>query len=900
MKTCRVCQRSYSAHFANCPQDGTPLFESEEWAEGTVVRGKYQIIQKIGQGAMGAVYKALHMHFEELRALKVIASGLSSDKAFVKRFEQEAILTRKLQHPNAVRVDDIDATEDGQPFIVMEYIEGKNLRKVIQNDGPMEAARVSAIIQQVASALDAAHKLGIVHRDIKPENIVLIQSKKEEVAKVLDFGIAKLKEGLSGTTATSMTDTGMVVGTPPYMSPEQAMASPGNELDGRSDIYSLGIVMYQMLTDELPIKGETALQIVLAHIQNPPIPIQVARAGVKIPQPLAELVMMCLAKDRNDRPATGQQMIDALKKWEASRHDTEEGATMSMDAADLAVTVALAHKAPVKKAAEGSSGGASAASQPAKTVKMPTAVPVAASGAAQAQAAPRTKLGWLPAIVVIAALAAVGAWMYRDALMGLVERKGSAAASNMAERKPAAAVPSNSLPDNAAEKPIAPGANSSAAADAAPVPPATPAVKAIAPPDALKTKDYTEVAARKESRVSGSAAEHEGFRAVQAVKDEAHQIQKLDDFVARFPNSELLPDAFALYYRDYRELRNFPKVMEYADKLVALGDKVDANTRFQALYARAIAYDALRPSDPEQARHAKDAAAVGLSTLNAIQKPPNVSEASFAAERKPLMVYFDVTGGMAAMTMKDYPAAIDSYRAALALDPEDGNASYQLGLAYLAVNPARQPDGLWALAHAATAKGKGGPPATEIKTYLKKVMLSYEQTQCPSLVDPQAAELVQAAAGNWERPESYKLPSKADLDAERNAMSIVSVVADLKTDPDKAKSTWLAACGLEFPNVPGKVISVAQGDPVVLKVALVSTELEFRAARRANMEVTLPGQPEAGGLAVGSLVRFTGTLSDFDRTPLMLRWQKAKINPKDLPKTNETPAPAQSPQTPPQ
>jgi serine/threonine-protein kinase len=276
MKTCRVCQRSYSTHFANCPQDGTPLTQSEEWAEGALVRGKYQIIQKIGQGAMGAVYKALHLHFQELRALKVIAAALASDKKFVKRFEQEAILARKLHHPNAVRVDDIDETEDGQPFIVMEYIEGKNLRDVIAEEGPMPPARVASITRQVASALDAAQRLGIVHRDIKPENIVLIQSQKQVVAKVLDFGIAKLKEGLSGSSATSITGTGMVVGTPLYMSPEQAMASPGKDLDGRSDIYSLGIVMYQMLTNELPIQGDTSLQIVMAHIQTPPIPIQCA------------------------------------------------------------------------------------------------------------------------------------------------------------------------------------------------------------------------------------------------------------------------------------------------------------------------------------------------------------------------------------------------------------------------------------------------------------------------------------------------------------------------------------------------------------------------------------------------------------------------------------------------
>jgi hypothetical protein len=142
---------------------------------------------------------------------------------------------------------------------------------------------------------------------------------------------------------------------------------------------------------------------------------------------------------------------------------------------------------------------------------------------------------------------------------------------------------------------------------------------------------------------------------------------------------------------------------------------------------------------------------------------------------------------------------------------------------------------------------------------------------------------MQVAGSSSERPESYSLPSKADLDAARNVMTITSVVADIKGPADKAKATWLAACGMEFLNLPSKVISVVQGDPVVLKVALVTTELEFRAARRANMDVSVAGQPEAATLQVGSLVRFTGTLSGYDRTPLMLHWQKARINPHDIP-----------------
>jgi len=875
MKTCRVCQRSYSTHFANCPQDGTPLTQSEEWAEGALVRGKYQIIQKIGQGAMGAVYKALHLHFQELRALKVIAAALASDKKFVKRFEQEAILARKLHHPYAVRVDDIDETEDGQPFIVMEYIEGKNLRDVIAEEGPMPPARVASITRQVASALDAAQRLGIVHRDIKPENIVLIQSQKQVVAKVLDFGIAKLKEGLSGSSATSITGTGMVVGTPLYMSPEQAMASPGKDLDGRSDIYSLGIVMYQMLTNELPIQGDTSLQIVMAHIQTPPIPIQCAQTGVKIPQPLADLVMKCLEKNREDRPANGQAIIDALDRWELERREKEEGETLLVAPGGATPRRAAAARSTVPVAP----GSAS--------VNRAGTIGVAP---ADQQVSSRSARSWIPlaALIIVAAIGVAGAWRYRGALFRAVARKADSADSSSGPQPETETTSPAHQPDTVpgapTEKPVAPAAASeNLSAENAATPPASPSAKPVPPPDPSKTKYYADTAGRKVSYAVGTAGEHNEFKAVQAEKDEAHQIQRLDDFVSRFPNSELLVDAYALYYRDYRELKNFPKVIEYSDKLVALGDKADANARFQALYARATAYDALRPNDPAQAKQAKEAAALGLSTLNEIKKPENVADAAFAAERKPITVYLDETSGAASMALKDYAGAIEAYRAALALDPEDGNATYQLGLAYLGVSPPRQLEGFWALARAASAKNRGGPQPQEIKAYLKKLMASYEQTGCPSLVDAQLSELLQAAGSSLERPESYSLPSKTDLEAARNVMTITSVVADIKGPADKGKATWLAACGMEFPNVPSKVISVVQGDPVVLKVALVTSELEFRAARRANMDVSVAGQPEAATLAVGSLVRFTGTLAGYDRTPLMLHWQKARINPQDVP-----------------
>jgi serine/threonine-protein kinase len=316
MKTCPNCQSSYPNDFAVCPRDGVALVEVGVWCEGTVVRGKFRILRKVGQGGMGTVYEALHLRFNERRALKVMSAEVANDPEFVKRFEREAVLTRKLQHPNAVRVDDIDEAEDGRPFIVMEFVEGQSLKHLIQEQGPLPVPRVCAIIKQVAAALEAAHRLGMVHRDIKPDNIVLLATPAGEQAKVLDFGIAKLKEARLGDTG--LTATGVVIGTPQYMSPEQALGKRGEELDGRSDLYSLGVVTYQMLTGELPFAADTTLGLLHAHAFEPPQPIQQRRPDLQIPDAVARLVMQCLEKEPERRPASGQALIEAIERIEKS------------------------------------------------------------------------------------------------------------------------------------------------------------------------------------------------------------------------------------------------------------------------------------------------------------------------------------------------------------------------------------------------------------------------------------------------------------------------------------------------------------------------------------------------------------------------------------------------------
>ncbi len=357
MKSCPVCHSTYPRDFTLCPRDGTKLVEVGVWSEGTLVRGKYRIIGKIGEGGMATVFKAMHVRFEELRALKVISSELSSDSSFIKRLQQEAVITRRLQHPNAVRVEDIDEAEDGRPFIVMEYIEGRSLKDVIE-EAPLPVERTCRIVKQVAAALDAAHALGILHRDIKPANIVLIQTPEGEQAKVLDFGIAKVKEANLGETAEmTLTGKGRVVGTSAYMSPEQAMGMRGEELDGRSDLYSLGVVMYQMLVGELPLKAESEVTMLIAHMQTAPKPIKLLRPD--LPDFVADLVMRLLEKKRELRPASGRALIEEIEGWERA---VSQPAVVAAPEPEHTILYREAYKEPSTIAAS-AEGGAEAVAE---------------------------------------------------------------------------------------------------------------------------------------------------------------------------------------------------------------------------------------------------------------------------------------------------------------------------------------------------------------------------------------------------------------------------------------------------------------------------------------------------------------------------------------------------------
>ena len=314
MKFCDKCHSTYPSDFATCPKDQAKLRNVSELMPGMVLRGKYKIEEKIGEGGMASVYRASHQHFNEELAIKVVSSALSNNQEFLDRFKREAVITRKLRHPNAVRLDDFDITEDGRPFIAMEYVRGKSLRQVLQEKGNLAIPRAFNIASQVARALGAAHDLGIVHRDIKPDNVLLVpQADGTDLVKVLDFGIAKVTgEDLKSGPGYKPTSTGMVLGTPHYLSPEQARGKKSGEIDGRSDLYAVGVMLYEMVTGELPFKSDTAIEMLLHHIQTAPVPTHLLKPDMKIPEQASALIMKALAKDPGERFQTGEEMAEAL------------------------------------------------------------------------------------------------------------------------------------------------------------------------------------------------------------------------------------------------------------------------------------------------------------------------------------------------------------------------------------------------------------------------------------------------------------------------------------------------------------------------------------------------------------------------------------------------------------
>ncbi|MCI0491076.1 MAG: bifunctional serine/threonine-protein kinase/formylglycine-generating enzyme family protein [Blastocatellia bacterium] len=309
MKQCPNCKQEFNEQLLYCPFDGQPLTSEAKKDElvDTLLDDKYQIEGKIGEGGMGKVYRATHIHMDHTVAIKVLHHHLSSDQTALKRFRQEARAAAQIRHPNAVAVTDFGVTKDtGIAYLVMEFLQGSDLRKRLKEKKQMDYEESFFIIQQACAALYAAHSKGIIHRDLKPDNIWLFTSDEGALqVKVLDFGIAKLK---LKTETSALTQEGMIVGTPFYMSPEQCR---GEELDARSDIYSLGIIIYEMLTGQVPFHAPTPVGVVLKHATEPPQPPSKLRAD--IPKQIEDVILRSLNKKREDRPDSAAHLVQELE-----------------------------------------------------------------------------------------------------------------------------------------------------------------------------------------------------------------------------------------------------------------------------------------------------------------------------------------------------------------------------------------------------------------------------------------------------------------------------------------------------------------------------------------------------------------------------------------------------------
>ncbi|OYT73203.1 MAG: hypothetical protein CFK52_02765 [Chloracidobacterium sp. CP2_5A] len=305
MKSCPKCGATYPDEYNVCPQDGAPLASDKPSAVARVVDGKYQIVRMVGRGGMGAVYEAIHSTMQRRVALKILNADLVSNPAALERFRREALLSGRLKHPNAITIYDYGMSAIGEAYIVMEFLEGHSLGQELQQAKTLSPLRVVSVLAPVCDAVHAAHAEGIIHRDLKPANIMLEKLRTGETVKVLDFGIAKL--AMNNPSLMNLTGTG-IIGTPQYMSPEQCQA---HRIDGRSDVYSIGVIAYEMLTGKLPFDEPTPLATVIAQVKQKAKPLRELRPD--IPPALEAVVMRALEKSPANRHQTAEELGEALR-----------------------------------------------------------------------------------------------------------------------------------------------------------------------------------------------------------------------------------------------------------------------------------------------------------------------------------------------------------------------------------------------------------------------------------------------------------------------------------------------------------------------------------------------------------------------------------------------------------
>ena len=306
MKTCPRCGKEYPNTNTLCPSDGTALETTVDPLIGETLAGKYRVEERLSVGGMGTVYRGTHILMDKKVAIKVLRPSLAADETIVARFSREARAASRISHPHALSVTDFGEAESGVVFLVMEFLSGRTLKEVIRQESPLPLQRVVEIIKQVGGALETAHAEGVIHRDLKSDNIMLLNT-SADYAKVLDFGIAKIQEPI-GSHDPGLTSPDLVVGTPQYMSPEQC--SQLSEIDARSDIYSLGVILFEMLVGHVPFRGESATAIMLKQLQE--LPPSVLDERRDLPASVGLVVSRALAKRPEDRYQKIGELIEDL------------------------------------------------------------------------------------------------------------------------------------------------------------------------------------------------------------------------------------------------------------------------------------------------------------------------------------------------------------------------------------------------------------------------------------------------------------------------------------------------------------------------------------------------------------------------------------------------------------
>lgn len=385
-----------------------------------------------------------------------------------------------------------------------------------------------------------------------------------------------------------------------------------------------------------------------------------------------------------------------------------------------------------------------------------------------------------------------------------------------------------------------------------------------------------------------STEEYNAFQKAHTETDNQQKIKLLDDFVAKYPNSALNPYVYNDYVTAYTALKDFPNEIKYIDKLLTLPN-LDANSMFQARAARAQAFlqcvSLPQCSSPEALKAETDSAQQALNDLPKVQKPANLSDDDFAKIKKQFTGILSSAIATAAYTSKDWAASATAYKNLIALDPNDGSNWVRYGTSLLQENPPQTLDGMWALAHAISLLK---PPAdAQVKTYLKNRIAQYQQLGCDSLVDDELTQMVTMAATTTDRPQTFALPTSDDLGKARTDMT--NFIPALRAGGDQGKTMWLATCGLEFPEVVAKVISVdAPADNnITLHLCMGATADETENCKAADMDVKITDQPDAKRVQPDDGLRFDATLVGYDQNPFMLHWEKGKVNPEDIPAPNE-------------